>query len=46
MGYRIPNTQATFQVAVSNLFDADNFAFVGVPNIGRFAMVKIKYDLF
>ena len=46
MGYKVPNTQATLQVAVSNVFDADNFAFVGVPSIGRFAMVKVKYDLF
>jgi len=46
MGYRVPNTRATVQLAVSNLFNAENRSFVGVPDIGRFAMLRMKYDLF
>ena len=43
-GYRIPNTGATAQLYVSNLFDSDFRSFVGVPNIGRMALVQLKYD--
>ena len=46
LGYAVPSTAATLQLAVSNLFDSDNQAFVGVPNIGRFLMFRVKYDLF
>lgn len=46
LGYRVPNTQATLQLSVSNLFDQGYRSFVGVPTIGRFAMVRVKYDLF
>ena len=45
MGYQL-NSRATLQLSVQNVFDADNFAFVGVPSIGRYGMVKVKYDLF
>lgn len=43
-GYRIPNTGATVQLYVSNVFDSDYRNFVGVPNIGRLALVQLKYD--
>jgi hypothetical protein len=46
LGYRLPSTDATLQLSVQNIFDSENFAFVGVPSIGRYAMVKVKYDLF
>ena len=46
LGYDIPSTAVTLQFAVSNLFDSDNQAFVGVPNIGRFLVLRVKYDLF
>jgi len=46
LGYQIPNTRATVQLSVQNIFDSENFAFVGVPSIGRYGMVKVKYDLF
>lgn len=45
LGYRIPGTRATAQLSVSNLFDSDYRSFVGVPNIGRFAMIRLKYDI-
>jgi hypothetical protein len=45
-GYKIPNTAAEIQLAVTNLFDSSYRSFVGVPDIGRFAIVRMKYDLF
>ncbi|MDX1646650.1 MAG: TonB-dependent receptor, partial [Longimicrobiales bacterium] len=56
-GYRIPNTAATVQLSVSNLFGnlleneaGDRFepyrSFVGAPEIGRFTMLAVRYDLF
>jgi len=46
LGYRLPNTGATLQVAATNLLDKDYRSFVGVPEIGRFVMVQVKYDIF
>ena len=46
LGYRVPNTAATVQLLVNNVFDTGYRSFVGVPEIGRFAMVRVKYDLF
>lgn len=45
LGYQIPRSRATVQLAVTNLFNAEYRSFVGVPNIGRFAMLRVKYDL-
>jgi outer membrane receptor protein involved in Fe transport len=45
-GYEIPNTRATLQIAVNNVLDAPYRSFVGVPSVGRFAVVRMKYDLF
>jgi iron complex outermembrane receptor protein len=46
LGYKIPNTPAELQLAITNLFDSPYRSFVGVPDIGRFAIARIKYDLF
>ena len=46
VGYKVPNTAATLQLAVTNLLNTEYRSFVGVPNIGRFALVRVKYDLF
>ncbi|MFQ5537250.1 MAG: TonB-dependent receptor domain-containing protein [Gemmatimonadota bacterium] len=46
LGYKIPNTAATIQASVTNLFNTGYRSFVGVPKIGRFAMFRVKYDLF
>jgi iron complex outermembrane receptor protein len=46
LGYKIPNTQAELQLAITNLFDSPYRSFVGVPEIGRFAIARVKYDLF
>jgi len=43
-GYRIPNTGAIAQLAVSNLFDTDYRNLVGVPTIGRLALLQLKYE--
>ncbi|NJD18805.1 MAG: TonB-dependent receptor, partial [Gemmatimonadetes bacterium] len=46
LGYKVPSTNATVQLTVSNLFDTDYQSFVGVPTLGRMALVRVKYDLF
>jgi len=46
LGYELPGTPATLQLAVSNLFDTGYRSFVGVPEIGRLAMVRVRYELF
>ena len=45
-GYKIPTTRATLQVTVSNVFNEGYRSFVGVPEIGRFLMAQVRYDLF
>ncbi len=45
-GYQVPNTRATLQLSVNNIFNTGYQSFVGVPKIGRFTMVRVKYDLF
>lgn len=45
-GYRIPGSGLTAMLSVTNLFDADYRSFVGVPSVGRFAMLRMKYDIF
>jgi outer membrane receptor for ferrienterochelin and colicins len=46
LGYKIPNSSAEIQLAVTNLLDEKYRSFVGVPNIGRFSMLRVKYHLF
>jgi outer membrane receptor for ferrienterochelin and colicins len=45
-GYEVPNTAATVQLSVNNVFDTGYRSFPGVPKIGRFAMVRVRYELF
>ena len=44
-GYQVPNTRATLQLSVNNLLNTPYRSFVGTPEIGRFAMLRVKYDL-
>jgi outer membrane receptor protein involved in Fe transport len=44
--YAIPRTAATLQLSVTNLFDTAYRSFVGVPDVGRFTMLRFKYELF
>ena len=44
--YALPSTRATMQLSVTNLFDTTYRSFVGVPDVGRFLMLRVKYDLF
>jgi outer membrane receptor protein involved in Fe transport len=46
LGYKVPRTNATVQLSVSNVLDSDYRSFVGVPTIGRLALIRVKYDLF
>lgn len=43
-GYTIRNTGATVQLSVNNVLGTPYRSFVGVPKIGRFAMVRLRYD--
>ena len=45
LGYRLPVTGATIQLNITNLFDEKYRSFVGTPDIGRMAIVRLKYDL-
>ena len=45
-GYEVPNTAATLQLSINNVFDTAYRSFPGVPNIGRLAMVRVRYELF
>lgn len=45
-GYAVPGTAATLQLSVTNVFNSEFRSFVGVPDIGRFTMLRVKYDLF
>ena len=45
-GYEVPNTAATLQLSVNNVFDTGYRSFPGVPRIGRLAMVRVRYELF
>ena len=44
--YKVPTTAVTLQLVVNNIFNSANRSFVGVPSIGRFAMLSARYNLF
>ena len=46
LGYQLPNTRATLYLTVNNVLDTGYRSYVGVPTIGRFGMLRMKYDLF
>jgi outer membrane receptor for ferrienterochelin and colicins len=46
LGYEVPGTGTTLQLVVNNVFDAGYRSFVGVPRIGRFAMLSARYQVF
>ncbi len=44
-GYRIPMVRgASVQLTVQNIFDNNYRSFVGVPEIGRMALLRLRYD--
>jgi outer membrane receptor for ferrienterochelin and colicins len=46
LGYPIPGVSgATVQLAIQNLFDEGYRSFPGVPNVGRMALLRIRYNL-
>ena len=46
VGYQFLGTGATVQLAVNNLFGTGYRSFVGVPTMGRFLMLRLRYELF
>ncbi len=45
-GYEVPGTAATLQLSVSNVFATQYQTFPGVPEIGRYTMLSVRYELF
>jgi outer membrane receptor protein involved in Fe transport len=46
VGCQVLNTAVTLQLSVNNLFDTGYRSFVGVPKIGCFAMMSVRYEFF
>lgn len=46
LAYRLPGTAATVQVGVTNLLNTRYRSFVGAPETGRLAMLRVRYRLF
>ncbi len=44
-GYRLPISGASLQLQINNVFDEKYQSFVGTPEIGRMAIIRLKYDL-
>jgi outer membrane receptor for ferrienterochelin and colicins len=45
LGYQIPQVRGTtIQLMVQNLFDTKYRSFAGVPEIGRMALLRLKYE--
>ncbi len=45
LGYRLPMAPgASIQLAVSNVFDEGYRSFLGVPEIGRMALLRLRYE--
>jgi outer membrane receptor for ferrienterochelin and colicins len=44
-GYRLPVSGASVQLHIQNLFDEKYQSFVGTPEIGRMAILRLKYEL-
>lgn len=45
LGYRVPGMRgASLQLAVQNLLDDGYQSFIGVPEIGRMALLRLKYE--
>jgi iron complex outermembrane receptor protein len=42
-GYDLPIPGASLQLSISNLFDEEYQSFIGVPVIGRMAMLRLRY---
>lgn len=45
LGYTVPQIPgASVQLTVQNLFDKEYQSFIGVPEVGRLALLRLKYD--
>ena len=45
LGYRLPFRGTSLQLSVQNLLDEKYQSFVGTPEIGRMAILRLRYDL-
>ena len=46
LGYRLPTMAgASIELGITNLFDEDYRSFVGVPRVGRLALLRLRYEL-
>jgi len=46
LGYRVSQLNgAEIQLGVTNLFDTGYRSFIGVPEIGRMALLRLRYPL-
>jgi outer membrane receptor for ferrienterochelin and colicins len=43
-GYQLPMRGASVQLTVSNILDEEYQSFIGVPVIGRMAMLRLRYE--
>jgi iron complex outermembrane receptor protein len=43
-GYQLPVSGASLQLTVSNIFNEGYQSFIGVPTIGRMAILRLRYD--
>ena len=45
VGYTLPQLRgASLQLSVQNLFDQEYRSFPGVPNVGRMALLRLRYE--
>jgi iron complex outermembrane receptor protein len=43
-GYQLPIAGASLQLSITNLTDKDYQSFIGVPAVGRMALLRLRYD--
>jgi outer membrane receptor protein involved in Fe transport len=43
-GYQLPVRGASVQLSVSNILDEEYQSFIGVPVIGRMALLRLRYE--
>lgn len=44
LGYKLPVPGASLHLSVNNILDEEYRSFPGVPNIGRMALLRLKYE--
>ncbi len=44
LGYRVPGTGTTISTTINNVFDYKHREFIGVPEVGRLALLKVQFE--